>query len=186
MYGTCVVIMLYIQCCIGLRRHKANAAQQSIAHGLLTRFRLLCVDNLGRSGLAAAAARLAAAPPRGCAGLTAACTPLVAARAADGADAALRPLPARPRVAGCRGPELTTSDAAPPNCSDAQPLAIGSPLSGLPSCIILQHAVKPEIGGVGGEGNEAAQHNGRRQYICASAAQQSVEKSLNVIEKEKK
>ncbi len=55
-------IMLYIQCYPGLRRHKANAAQQSIAHGLLTRFRLPCVDNLGRSGLAAAG--LAAAPPR--------------------------------------------------------------------------------------------------------------------------
>ena len=29
-------IMVYIQCYLGLRRHKANAAQQSIAHGLLT------------------------------------------------------------------------------------------------------------------------------------------------------
>jgi len=124
-------IMLYIQCYPGLRRHKANAAQQSIAHGLLTRFRLPCVDNLGRSGLAAAG--LAAAPPRGCAGLAAACTPRVAARAAGGTDAAPRPLPSC-RVAGRRGPELTMSDVPPPACSDMPPLAGGLPLSALPSC----------------------------------------------------
>jgi len=80
-----------------------------------------------------ATAGLAAAPPRGCAGLAAACTPRVAARAAGGTDAAPRPLPSC-RVAGRRGPELTMSDVPPPACSDMPPLAGGLPLSALPSC----------------------------------------------------